>query len=366
MTKMPARVYHVTRTENVASILEEGFLGGWGDAGFGVYVFIDLRSAENYLQKGGWDRQQDPSDMTILEIWADRSEFERVNAHSDWTDAEFYLCVLMVPLDEDSDAPWRPDRITALPQKEELLPKRMDVQRPYPSLMIPEVYHVGQFDETSRTDRSSLEAFMLSVSVNPDEWASIARCPGPVWTLTADGSRWLDYLSMSDEQEAWMIQWGENEGMISKVDIWRAWSFDDEFDGWVLRDYLSRAEAEAQVEGDIYDDTCPSMSGELVESREGYALSELAMERLERWHCPLDALDGLVILWTQDVLMPADPDLVGIWWDEELNPACLSCPRGGIFPERIHRFEIQNEKGEVPAGPIFQGALHASRHEISF
>jgi hypothetical protein len=41
-------------------------------------------------------------------------------------------------------------------------------------------------------------------------------------------------------------------------------------------------------------------------------------------------------------------DLMGIWWNEDFDPQSLSCPRGGIFPERLDRFGILDPAGNAP------------------
>lgn len=71
------------------------------------------------------------------------------------------------------------------------------------------------------------------------------------------------------------------------------------------------------------------------------------MEALERWDSPASADDGLLILWARKQLLPSRPDLVGIWWDEKHDPLALSCPRGGILPERLAEFEIAGPSGEI-------------------
>lgn len=59
-----------------------------------------------------------------------------------------------------------------------------------PLTRIDAVAHVGTLDVTDRgvANRTSLEAFCLSVSVDPDAWRGIARCGGaPAWTLSRPG-----------------------------------------------------------------------------------------------------------------------------------------------------------------------------------
>ena len=99
-------VYHVTPKENVAPILEEGLRPGWGDDGLGVYVFSSLVSAQAYADRGGW-LDEDPQDMRILEIEADEGDLEEITPHPEWKNPEFYLSVLIRPM-EDEDEVWTP------------------------------------------------------------------------------------------------------------------------------------------------------------------------------------------------------------------------------------------------------------------
>lgn len=107
------RAFHVTERETAALILEQGFLGGWGDIGFGVYLWTDEAVARAYAESGGWDGcLEDPvlllvEDETLLPI----SPWE---LHPDW-DPKPYMSMLWRPMDEDDpDATWRPDRLQLL------------------------------------------------------------------------------------------------------------------------------------------------------------------------------------------------------------------------------------------------------------
>ena len=60
--------FHVTERENVLSIQTEGFLGGWGDLGFGVYFYGSIASATDYAARGGWDgKLEDPVILAVTD-----------------------------------------------------------------------------------------------------------------------------------------------------------------------------------------------------------------------------------------------------------------------------------------------------------
>ena len=108
--------WHVTSGEAARSILEGGFKGGWGDNGFGVYVFSDLAAAEAWLAKGGWDAGLVARNAAILEIDCPETELRGIDIHPDWPDPEAYHAVLMHPMCDEAEI-WAPVRaILAQPE----------------------------------------------------------------------------------------------------------------------------------------------------------------------------------------------------------------------------------------------------------
>lgn len=102
--------YHVTSLEDAQSILKEGFEGGWGDIGYGVYLFDDLFAAENYAHDGGWDGRLETTQTVIIAIkLEDRSdEVSWVIPDPEWPNPEDYEHVLFHPMKEDDSLRWRP------------------------------------------------------------------------------------------------------------------------------------------------------------------------------------------------------------------------------------------------------------------
>jgi len=98
------RYYHVTAAENVPDILTHGFRPGWGDWGFGVYLFSDLDVAGAYARKGGWDGGLKNKKPVILEVTTYRASSGDV--HPSW-DARKYETIRWVDMEdyEDQDDP---------------------------------------------------------------------------------------------------------------------------------------------------------------------------------------------------------------------------------------------------------------------
>lgn len=227
----------------------------------------------------------------------------------------------------------------------------------FPLTRIDAVAHVGTLDPGRRAvaNRFSLEAFCLSVSVDPDAWRGIARCGGaPDWTLSHPGALWFDACALSDAQEAEITDWAVCEGLAERTTLWRSWFYDDEADDWSYMILPDEEAAIAEAEED-WEESGPD-EGPAVEPFDGVRLTAAAMTALERWADAYHAMGGLVILFADRVLAPALPDLVGVWWDEIDDPLSLSCARGGVLPSRIALFEIAegwdpDEPGEGTLAP---------------
>lgn len=114
----PTTYWHVTSAANAAAILEEGFEGGYGDDGFGVYLFSDLGAAEDYAAENGWDRSL--VDPVLLEVRCDPRLIWDIDIQPDWPNPEDYEFVHRFPMRED-DQNWKPS-ITLLLTSEEPKP----------------------------------------------------------------------------------------------------------------------------------------------------------------------------------------------------------------------------------------------------
>lgn len=203
---------------------------------------------------------------------------------------------------------------------------------PVPLIHMESVFHVGTLDQNDRTSRESLEAFCLSVSIDPDEWANIARSGGaPTWRLDRPGTTWLDVLSLHDDQTREIVAWGVDAGFAEPATLYRAYFFDDEADSLSFMLMNSWEEAEYQIEDD---------PDGYIEEVQGHRLTRVAMDALERWWDDKDCMAGLVILWADRILAPDMPQLGGLWWSELYDPLSLSCPRGGVLPSRIAEFDV--------------------------
>lgn len=105
-------VYHVTDRSRVASILRNGFQGGHGDIGFGVYFWTDFGRADEFATAGGWDGGL--SDPVIIQV--SDPEIEALPFINPEWDSELYNDMAWKPMDEDDDeAFWKPHAMEVMP-----------------------------------------------------------------------------------------------------------------------------------------------------------------------------------------------------------------------------------------------------------
>jgi hypothetical protein len=102
------KYYHVTHKENVDAIIENGLEGGWGDDGFGVYLFDDLSAAEDYAADGGWEGNLTEETTIILEIEDDGEDIYPIEVQTEWPNPEDYECVVVRPMEDLEGSTWKP------------------------------------------------------------------------------------------------------------------------------------------------------------------------------------------------------------------------------------------------------------------
>ena len=197
------------------------------------------------------------------------------------------------------------------------------------------VYHVGTLDFAHRAQQYvlSLEGPCLSVSLCPEVWRAIAKLGNaPTWALSSATSQFLDVHAFKQAPVLWQkVQaWGISEGLCTEGPVWEArW----EEDGDLL---FIRCESEEQAIQEV-DDPSEVLSDGKPAVNLVTALT--ATEALSWWvgvplkpDRPVD--DFLLMAWVEQVLPSCD----GLWWQDRLDPASLSAPRGGILPSRLHRW----------------------------
>lgn len=101
--------YHVTERDYAQDIIQNGFLGGWGDVGFGVYLYGNMGETKSYAEVGGWDNGLE--DPVILAV-SDASIVPVTDLDPSW-DAAKYADMHWRPMDEDDeDQRWKPQHVS--------------------------------------------------------------------------------------------------------------------------------------------------------------------------------------------------------------------------------------------------------------
>lgn len=215
-----------------------------------------------------------------------------------------------------------------------------------PVLLINKVFHIGTLDpaEKGRVHQGSLEGSCLSVSRCPLAWRSIARLGGlPLWELHKEGATFLNVLALEPglALREDIETWGVRQGYAKRQALWRTWMYDSEADSWGYMLFESEAEAvnEAQDESGPDDGPVTEKVEELVGL--GALCTRMGFSSLK----DRNAFDLVAIAWAEDTL----PQVDGVWWTEDYDPAGLSAPRGGIFPSRVRDWTAMGFSFELVA-----------------
>ena len=183
------------------------------------------------------------------------------------------------------------------------------------------VFHVGTFEVADKQDWS-YEGLGLSVSVDPDDWAHIARLPGPAWCVTRpDGGplRFVSWHDLPDHARDRVRAWGADQGWLTQETRFRLTYFDDEADCVVWSDFSTRDEAADEAEAMDLDPDDPANS--LTETLVWRPTAAFPDSRVDPEDDPTD------VLLAHHVRLER-PDLDGVWWNDTYAPESLSCPRG--------------------------------------
>ncbi len=190
-----------------------------------------------------------------------------------------------------------------------------------------ELMHCGSLDPRDKGRMGeSYEGHGLSVSVHPDEWSEIADLmgDGEPWACDARDLRLVDGHALVSQFGASLLSWGLRHGWVSECAAWRVDYVDAETedDRYFLVGSLDEAEAEAaEVSGDIREVA-------------GHAPSAALCTRM-LWHPRRTARPAVAIAQDLATVWAEDAGYDGIWWDDDLDVAALSAPRGVLFPHAL-------------------------------
>lgn len=184
------------------------------------------------------------------------------------------------------------------------------------------VYHVGRLDQPRRMPAVSYEGSGLSVSLHPAEWRKIARghVGGDTWELTKEDPKFL-MATAANKKKA--VDWAVANGWIAPQKRYRVSWFDDEMDDTMNIEFDSLEEA--QEEADNYD-VEPEEVDSFVLDKKGKAYWKQTFSSKPSNSFAKD----FAIIWFAEA-----NGYDGVWWNEKLDPARLSAPRGVIFQSKL-------------------------------
>lgn len=196
----------------------------------------------------------------------------------------------------------------------------------YPTRMLSAVVHIGCLNKANKR-QNSLEGAGLSVSLHPAAWQQIAKLGGHDWhTLSKMGARFLDFHALSDAQQQEITRWGITNGYAEESIIY-------------FRTWLDENEEPVTIESSVYNEIEAELDeDETVQEKRGVkALPRLSAETMNINIPPFLVLDLLATIYAEQVLA-----LDGVWWDDILDPAALSAPRGVINLTSLKSWSTSN------------------------
>ena len=200
------------------------------------------------------------------------------------------------------------------------------------------VWHVGDLSGDRDRPYISYEGRGVSVSLHPQAWENIMRRDG-----SATGEQLSTYRLEKPNAEFYFVD------PSADLSCERKWCLDHHFvterPGYHVSyinhlgetAYFCMADEErARAEAEARDGKVEPSSILRLDTR-GVTYWEEAFNQP-----PLEAdpvlIEGLLPVW-----IAREQDYDGVWWDERLDPANFSAPRGTIFQAGLESFEISAE-----------------------
>ena len=190
-----------------------------------------------------------------------------------------------------------------------------------PVILQPEVFHIGKRPGTkgsTKRGRASFEGNALSVSTHPDAWRRIASpLPGALWRLEGPG-RFIDYHALSEKGLAKILR--SRPDLVTPRKAWFVFTYGEDDEEGLIGPYSTRKEAMEEA----YDEE------DLRQGIEWKPTSKL------RSLSPGKDGETAALL-----VIAAEHDLDGVWWDDDLEIYAGSAPRGGLLRSRLKKWDIE-------------------------
>lgn len=236
-----------------------------------------------------------------------------------------------------------------------------------PLIPMREVWHVGTLDPELRGSQHpvSYEGAGLSVSNCPAAWRSMASLDGPTLRLGRPGALWLDLGAMTPEAREAAVAHAVEAGLAEETPVWRAWYWEGGTDEWLSRPFRSESSAVEWTVRTSDSEAWPrpgTIEGHLA-ALPANAPPPPCPGLVEAVVLPLlteagDATEILAAFWAEDVLRPAEPDIVGTWWRSRFEPRSDVAPRGAVLPCAVGEFAATRVRSAPRLSPEPETVWH--------
>lgn len=204
--------------------------------------------------------------------------------------------------------------------------------RAVPTKSFKRLWHVGSLLAADKGRQgASQEGSGLSVSIHPEDWATIARLGGyPTWDLHRPANRFLAFHKLSKAHREALQSWGIAKGYLILKPQWKLQYYDSEMDDECHCLFDTEEEARKEIP-DWLDESEPATVSEVTLP----CPTTLMAERLGFDTRFCDATDMAATFWVED-----ETSLDGVWWQDTYAPESLSAPRGVIVRRAIPQWSI--------------------------
>lgn len=223
------------------------------------------------------------------------------------------------------------NKTTTSPRTTKALPVLLGC-RAVPTKRFTQLWHVGSLQVADKGQQGpSQEGSGLSVSLHPNDWASIARLGGnPIWDVRRLLNRFLNFHKLSLAQHKALQAWGIGKGYLVLKQQWELKYHDSEADEDCICLFDTEEEAHREIP-DWLGDSEPATVREVTRP----CATPFMAERLGFDTRFCDAMEMTATFWVED-----ETDLDGVWWQDTYAPESLSAPRGVIVRRALPHWSI--------------------------
>jgi len=190
------------------------------------------------------------------------------------------------------------------------------------------LFHVGKMNKALKR-KNSLEGRGLSVSTQPNEWATITSLPGNIYSIHKNGNKFIDARSLSNHQIEQIQNWAIQDKLIEPSTIYR-YTFSSGEDGEEM--YTDATTKDELIRDyDAEEDEITVINNSIKPTQK---LKQLSMNH--DMTGGNDTIDYVLPLYAEY------DNYDGVWWNDTLDVLSYSAPRGVIVPSKIKEFDVED------------------------